>query len=223
MFFICIIIFTITILYINYVSGSRESFIQTYKTDLVNAPRFWKISNFMMPHECDQFIKECEFNQYFNTKKTSINQLFIKNCSFLEAQTPFINKIENRIAKAMNVPINRLEGLSVSISKPKEFPAQAMSDLTNDSNQIHMSAIIFLNEDFEDGEIFFPNLKIHLKPQKGEMIMWNNCDPPFFVNGISTEGSNRKWKCYQTNYINSSPKKGVKYLLFAKSHFLPFR
>jgi hypothetical protein len=51
-----------------------------------------------------------------------------------------------------------------------------------------ITTLIYLNEDYEGGQIYFPELNIYIKPQEGDLLCFP--DTPDFVHGVKpiTEG-----------------------------------
>ena len=45
-----------------------------------------------------------------------------------------------------------------------------------------IATLIYVNEDYDGGEIYFPELNIHIKPQAGDLICFP--DTPDFVHGV---------------------------------------
>jgi prolyl 4-hydroxylase len=93
---------------------------------------------------------------------------------FDEGESPFIQRIERRIAELMNVPIEHAEGLQVLHYGPgqeyrdhHDFFAPNTPSARN--NRIS-TLVIYLNDVEEGGETVFPLLNIAVKPKRGSAL-----------------------------------------------------
>jgi prolyl 4-hydroxylase len=93
-----------------------------------------------------------------------------------------INKIYNSLSKWSEKSIEYIEDLNiVYYKKGQEFlyhidtfdENSIEMKLSNNSQRI-MSAVIFLNTVDKGGELHFPNNNIIIKPEIGNVILWNN-------------------------------------------------
>jgi len=62
------------------------------------------------------------------------------------------------------------------------------------------SALIYLNDDFEGGETYFPKINYTVKPEIGKMVIWENLNKDNSLNYDSLHAglpvlSNEKWIC----------------------------
>jgi hypothetical protein len=80
---------------------------------------------------------------------------------------------------ALNLRINdiKIEN-SFRISKYNEGTSMGPhTDAYDEEDALAYSILVYLNDDYEGGEIFFPNQNILLKPQAGSLIIFPSCEP----------------------------------------------
>jgi predicted 2-oxoglutarate/Fe(II)-dependent dioxygenase YbiX len=51
-----------------------------------------------------------------------------------------------------------------------------------------ISALLYLNEDFEGGELFFPNQNIRIKPESGMLVFFNGTEDYHHTVEVVTKG-----------------------------------
>ncbi|OUM97356.1 MAG: proline hydroxylase [Thermobacillus sp. ZCTH02-B1] len=93
---------------------------------------------------------------------------------FEEDESPFISRIERRIAQLMHVPVEHAEGLQVLHYGPgQEYRAHhdyfAPGTPSARNNRIS-TLVIYLNDVEEGGETVFPLLEIAVKPKRGSAV-----------------------------------------------------
>ncbi|HEX5126939.1 MAG TPA: 2OG-Fe(II) oxygenase [Rhodocyclaceae bacterium] len=128
--------------------------------------------------------------------------------SFRRCEDEFITRIEQRIAKLMNCPIENGEGLAIlhyNLGQQYHphfdyFPPQ------NPGSQKRMAVggqrvstlITYLNDVEEGGETFFPDAGISVCPRKGAAVYFLYCNAQGHVDPLSLHGgkpvvSGEKW------------------------------
>lgn len=93
---------------------------------------------------------------------------------FEEDESPFISRIERRIAQLMHMPVEHAEGLQVLHYGPgQEYRAHhdyfAPGTPSARNNRIS-TLVIYLNDVEEGGETVFPLLEIAVKPKRGSAV-----------------------------------------------------
>lgn len=84
-------------------------------------------------------------------------------------------RIKNTISKLINKEIYKYNWFSlftVTFSKG-EYQAPHI-DFTCEKNRPNISSVIYLNNDFEGGEIYFPEFNIEIKPSMNSLIIFNS-------------------------------------------------
>lgn len=76
-------------------------------------------------------------------------------------------------AKTLGVP----EGMESDIGFSKYLPNKYMGPHTDIGPRSHISAVLYLNDNFEGGELDFPNQNVCIKPKAGSMIVFPSVEP----------------------------------------------
>jgi prolyl 4-hydroxylase len=139
-------------------------------------PLIMRLEGVLTDEECQQLIelaaprlKESRLvNKVVSEIRTS------RGMFFDEMESPFIQRIENRISQLMNVPIEHAEGLQVLHYGPgQEY--RAHYDFFNPNspsarNNRISTLVIYLNDVEEGGETVFPLLELAVKPKRGTAV-----------------------------------------------------
>jgi len=145
-------------------------------TVLCREPLIMKFEGVLTDEECQQLIetaaprlKESKLvNKVVSEIRTS------RGMFFEDEESPFIRRIEQRIAQLMNVPIEHAEGLQVLHYGPgQEYRAHydffGQNSPSARNNRIS-TLVIYLNDVEEGGETVFPLLELAVKPKRGSAV-----------------------------------------------------
>lgn len=93
------------------------------------------------------------------------------SCMLRSAQTPMVEGIEQRLSAVAGTQVDHLESLNMVRYMPGQF-----FNKHHDGRFRPKTVFIYLNDlpEGDDGETFFPELKLRFKPSKGCAIMWTN-------------------------------------------------
>jgi len=91
-------------------------------------------------------------------------------------ETPFIHVINRRIAAASGTEVEQGEPLQVLCYSPGQEYRSHSDALPNADNQRIMTALVYLNEDFEGGETSFPAPDLKLRGRSGDALFFRNVD-----------------------------------------------
>ena len=130
-------------------------------------------------------------------RETSVTERSRKACGmWLDNSIPVISKIQKRVSKLVNKPLENFESLHiVKYEVGGEYKPHVDSFLegkeyskieTFRGGQRQFSALFYLNDDFEGGETDFPNLQVTVVPKKNKLIIWKNITE----NGSPDQSSN---------------------------------
>jgi prolyl 4-hydroxylase len=119
-------------------------------------------------------------------------------------------KIMEFVSKETNLPTENMESIHMVRydvgGEYKEhhdffFPNQDYyeENCVKRGGQRLKSALIYLNDDFEGGETYFPKLNITIKPEKNKMVIWDNLNQDESLN-------------YDSLHAGLPVKSGVKYI-----------
>jgi len=139
------------------------------------------IQNVISNEECDYFSqklicmwKEGKLSKFFDVPEVLIienddkeNRLFIQKC---------YNILSNQVKEKYKESLLKYMDGSLSLWRPG---IQGTSHVDNADPKIKSygakySAIFYLNDDYEGGEIEFPNLNFSYKPVKGSLVWFPN-------------------------------------------------
>lgn len=159
------------------IQSSYEVDGKTIKAEVLNEePLIMKLHNVLTDEECEKLIENARdrlhrsrlANKEISNIRTSSGMFFEEN------ENPFINEIERRIAKIMNLPIEHVEGLQVLHYEPgQQFKAHFdyFGDNHPSSHNNRISTLVlYLNDVEKGGETTFPRLNISCKPNKGDAV-----------------------------------------------------
>ncbi|MFL6750940.1 MAG: 2OG-Fe(II) oxygenase [Sphingomicrobium sp.] len=91
-------------------------------------------------------------------------------------ETPFIHALNRRIAAASGTMVEQGEPLQVLRYSPGQEYRSHSDALAGAENQRIMTALVYLNEDFEGGETEFPAPGLKLRGGVGDALFFRNVD-----------------------------------------------
>jgi prolyl 4-hydroxylase len=111
-------------------------------------------------------------------------------------QTPIVQEIERRLSLLAGIDVNYLERLAMVKYKPGQ-----QYKIHHDGIWRPTTVFIYLNDvdEDDDGETYFPNLDIKIRPRKGTAIMWPNTD------------GKKEYEDNRAMHAGLPPKRGTKY------------
>lgn len=151
------------------------------------------LDNLLAAEECDELIRLSHVKLKRSTivdPATGLHQTIDDRTSFGTFfnlnETEFIEKLDKRIAKVMNWPVENGEGLQILNYKVggeyKEHfdyfpPAEigSVSHLAKGGQRIS-TLVIYLNDVEQGGETIFPHVHLSVVPKKGSAIYFEYCN-----------------------------------------------
>lgn len=181
---------------------------------ICDSPRVFYFPKFLAPKECDKIIEQATphltRSTVLNDKGGAIDNRRTSEGMFFpqQPQQENLKKIEERIAKITNLPIENGEGLQilhygqgaeyqphhdyfvVSLPGGKESLARG--------GQRVASFLIYLNTPKKGGETIFPMADVSVNPKKGDAILFYNTTPdgkddPRSLHGGAPVVEGEKW------------------------------
>jgi len=165
-------------------------------------PKVRIIHDFLSPEECELLIREGDGKLtpsmvVGKDGKNEANSARSSSGTFLMNHSPFISKIEERVARVSMLPVEFQEAfylLRYSIGEryavhPDYFSpdsAAAQQLLENSGGQRCMTMIVYLSEVEEGGGTRFPHGGIEVKAKRGQAVLWWDTHP---VNGTGDPNS----------------------------------
>ena len=151
-----------------------------------------EIDNFLTNDECDRIIAltanrlepsrvyTADTDMHDTTNRKS-DQAWLKNDS-----DPLVKKIAQMVADYSEMPIENQEDLQVvhyepgGFFKPHYDACEGKKDFCDRMDGLSgpriWTYIIYLNDDFEGGETYFPYLNRHVVPKKGKCVVFQSSD-----------------------------------------------
>lgn len=186
-------------------------FHEPFEYNSNNSYGFCKIyPNFIEEIDCDNLIKNTGNNfidssLIDNSKTSNYVDKSIRSSKvyfFTKSQNQIIKKIENKISKELNVPVENIEPIQiVKYTKEQEY-LEHYDYIEGISNQRTHTFIIYLNTlDLHDGgSTHFIKYNKKIYPKKGTAICFRNIDSYSRLNSMSLH-SGEKVYSDKTKYI----------------------
>jgi len=76
-------------------------------------------------------------------------------------------------SETLNIPLGQQAPISIS----KYYAGSGMGPHTDSGPVAHISAVLYLNDNYEGGELAFPNHNITVKPSAGSIIVFPSVEP----------------------------------------------
>lgn len=173
------------------------------------------IDNFLMPEECDYVVNFStpllKKSTVAGKKEPELNPGRTSYSAMLMVDDDIVfDKIYEKAAKLTDVPLENVEYLQcVFYSKGQQYMAhfdtldeqsEAGEGEFEMSGQRKCTLLVYLNDDFEGGETYFPKLDLRIKPKKGTAVLFYNLDEQDKLNRESFHAglpvtSGKKYAC----------------------------
>lgn len=142
--------------------------------------------NFLSNEECDFIINYCESNKLFSRSKVDlangvedvVHPVRTSSSAVIEDRAlDVIQKINSKVSEVTNSDRNLIENIQcVRYSPNEQFGLHFDSD---SSNKRIYTLLIYLNDDYTQGETHFPELNYKVTPKKGRCLMFKNLDEEY--------------------------------------------
>ena len=190
--FLFLIIFFIIIIYSIEKTSFSESFTVNSCIDKFDINKIYEYENFLSIEECNKIILLsqgklsyskvlCPTGLCKDTKHRTSSNTFIK-----DSADPVCLKISNLVEKILGIPKNHYEDLQIvkydagEMYKPHWDACVGSKgtcdDFIKSAGQRVATFIIYLNDNFEKGETFFPKKNLSFKPVRGKALLFFNLE-----------------------------------------------
>jgi prolyl 4-hydroxylase len=119
-----------------------------------------------------------------NGKKLNISKHRTSSSIFISKNSQELQKLKSNICNLNKWEISKTENFQFVRYEENQkyephYDAFDISELKNSATKYQriMTNIIYLNDNFDGGETFFPMLNINVKPEIGKMLTFENCIP----------------------------------------------
>jgi prolyl 4-hydroxylase len=173
------------------------------------------INNLLTSEQCNEIINYSK-DKLFDSQVVSGRNSNIRNSRqfWIEKDNPLVKDLFHKLSQKYNIPVENAESLQVVNYKPNQYYKEhhdACCDDTqdcktfieqgNNSGNRILTILIYLNDEFIDGETYFKNLDLKMKAPIGSGIVFyplgsnsNKCHPLALHAGLPIS-SGEKWVC----------------------------
>ena len=155
---------------------------------LCESPRVRRIDGFLTPETCDWLIERArgQLKPAATLEKDASDQRK-RTISDHRTNSAFVvpvvdggvvmGVIVERIARALKLPSEVFEGVQVFHYDTGQQYQTHVDYIEGAENQRIATFLVYLNDDFEAGETWFPMPDLKVKPEKGGAVYFANVDP----------------------------------------------
>lgn len=235
-----IIGFSILIITIILFTFKKDLFSLKKKIILNSNKFYYEIDNVLTNDECNILINNAKNNLSRSTVMSFNDNKYIDAVdSSRTSEHTWLNKnkyknITKKIEKLINlfldnITLDQFEDIQIARYKPNQeykehydicHPTQAypehinacIEDYRKYNSVRHFTIILYLNDNFDGGETYFPYLNKKIKPKKGKALIFLNCNPNnnTIKNGLCDVISNSKHAGLPV--INNNKKENEKWI-----------
>ena len=162
------------------------------------------IPNFISDEEINHIKKEAESKFSISTvaaNKTIDKTIRDSETAWLDLEDPVVNRVAERCVSLTDRPLKNCEKLQVLRYGSGGFynPHQDTFSDTEGNKRMY-TIILALNDDYEEGETIFPNLRRKYKLRKGDALFFHTLDNYELMTSKALHGglpvkSGEKWIC----------------------------
>jgi prolyl 4-hydroxylase len=168
------------------------------------------LQNFITTDECNSIINRSK-DKLFDSEVVGGKIKNIRNSQqyWINKNDPLVENMFKKVSGMFNIPIENAEDLQVVRYLPGQYYNEhhdaccddndKCEDFVKTGGQRMLTVLIYLNNDFEDGNTYFKNMNIKLKPPAGDAIVFyplargtNKCHPLALHAGMPVT-SGEKW------------------------------
>lgn len=147
--------------------------VQSYEREAIDVN-----DNFITAEHCQYIIRYAEEQTHFGRSKVDGMQLSSGRTSssitLHDREDPVLQVLYQRVANWLGVLQENIETLQcVRYSEGQQFKPHY--DVNAHNRPLH-TLLLYLNDDFDGGETFFPELNVKIKPAQGRVLHFLNCD-----------------------------------------------
>jgi predicted 2-oxoglutarate/Fe(II)-dependent dioxygenase YbiX len=162
------------------------------------------IPNFISDEEINHIKKEAESK--FSTSTIAANGTIDKTMrdsetAWLDLEDPVVNRVAERCVSLTDRPLKNCEKLQVLRYGSGGFYSPHQDTFSDTKGNKRMYTIILtLNDDYEEGETIFPNLRRKYKLRKGDALFFHTLDNYELMTSKALHGglpvkTGEKWIC----------------------------
>lgn len=159
----------------------------------VGEPDIVIFENVLSAAECDRMIelskpklKPSTIVENETGAEKVIDERSSEGMFFYRGENEFVRKIEKRLAKLMNVPVENGEGIQILhyVNGAEYRPHYDFFPPENSGSSVHLqkggqriaTLVMYLNDVASGGETIFPEIDFSVAPRKGGAVFFSYCD-----------------------------------------------
>ena len=124
---------------------------------------------------------EDQFNDYGNSEKEFTYHANFTDQGVKSLLDEYGKKVWNFVSQNYDGPFEDYDNSKTHLAKFSE--GYGMHEHFDTTKPNDIATLIYINSDYEGGEIYFPDLGIEIKPSIGDIVCFP--DTPDFVHGVS--------------------------------------
>jgi prolyl 4-hydroxylase len=187
---------------------------QSYQLGYANAndpyDKPFILQHFITPEQCQKIISFTD-GKLFDSEVIGGKHKDIRNSQqyWIPKNDPLVKPMFEHVSKMFNIPFENAEDLQVVRYLPNQYYNEHHDaccdnndkclEFVRKSGQRVLTVLIYLNNEFEDGNTYFKNLNLKVKPPTGDAIAFfplakgtNKCHPLALHAGMPVS-SGTKW------------------------------
>ncbi len=168
------------------------------------------LHHFITPEQCKQIISYAD-GKLFDSEVVGGKHKNIRNSQqcWIPKNNPLVKPLFDRVSKMFNIPTENAEDLQVVRYLPGQYYNEHHDACCDDNDkclefvkkggQRVLTVLIYLNDEFEEGNTYFKNLDLKIKPPVGDAIIFfplakgtNKCHPLALHSGMPVK-KGAKW------------------------------
>ncbi|GCC52874.1 hypothetical protein SanaruYs_31130 [Chryseotalea sanaruensis] len=144
------------------------------------------IDNFISNEDCDFIIDYCDSNELFARSKVDIangqddivHPVRTSYSALIEDRNiSALNNLYSKVSQFTGSLVNNIENIQcVRYGPGEQFGVHFDSDITN--RRLY-TLLIYLNDNYQAGETYFPEIDLKITPKKGRCLMFRNVDESY--------------------------------------------
>lgn len=167
-------------------------------------PHLIVVGNMLSDEECDSLIemsrpklKPSKVQEHKTGIPKVVNERTSHDTFFNRAENELISRIENRMARFLDWPVECGDPLQVACYTPgQEFEPHHDYFSVETPNQRSATLLVYLNEPEEGGGIIFPDINLEILPKKGNAVFFSYERPYAYTRTLHSDApvfSGEKW------------------------------
>ena len=132
------------------------------------------VSNFLTKNICDELIKITNNTKLPNFKENDgfWDEMIYFNNDFSKILLPSVEQIKTIIEDTYDISIIKLHKINVIKWDAGKFLGPHIDDESEQTLTNHISSILYLNDNYLGGELYFNDHNLEIKPKSGDLIFF---------------------------------------------------